>query len=271
MKKYDMEVPAGVPAYRLLKSVGISEDKQQLARATLPSLTYDCMKKQLKIIYDNTSQENSLSNMKVEPVFETRWYNGNNRQIEGYYQSNRGQNNSYCGSQGRGKFGRGKANQSFHDSGGSINNELRKKNPVNSYEKVTCCGICESMYHWAKESPHKESGPHNNTKVTLFSQEAQKCFVENVLGKILNYAVVDSGCTKTVCREEWLKCYIHSLSDLEKKKIQSFATNIEFSFGDVKSVVKCMLIPQKIAGKAVTIKTDVMNSDQFDQKCSNIR
>ena len=25
-------------------SVGISEDKQQLARPTLPSLTYDCMK-----------------------------------------------------------------------------------------------------------------------------------------------------------------------------------------------------------------------------------
>ena len=30
-----------------------------------------------------------------------------------------------------------------------------------------------------KECPHKESGPHNNTKVTLFTQEAQKCFVEN--------------------------------------------------------------------------------------------
>ena len=33
-----MELSRGVLAYRLLKSVGISEDKQQLARATLPNL-----------------------------------------------------------------------------------------------------------------------------------------------------------------------------------------------------------------------------------------
>ena len=79
-----MELPTGVLAYRLLKSVGVSEDKQQ-ARDTLPSLTYDCMKKQLKAIYDNISQENNLSSVKVEPVFETRGYSGTNRQIDGYY------------------------------------------------------------------------------------------------------------------------------------------------------------------------------------------
>ena len=45
IKKYDMELPTGVFAYSLLKSVGISEEKQRLARATLSSLTYECMKK----------------------------------------------------------------------------------------------------------------------------------------------------------------------------------------------------------------------------------
>ena len=145
--------------------VDISEDKQQLARATLPSLTCDCMKKQLKAIY-NVSQENNLSIVKVELVFETRGYSGTNRQIDGYYRSNRGQNNSYYrGSQGRGRFGRGKANQNIHGSGGSIYNELRKRNPVNSYGKVTHCDICESIYHWAKECPHKESDPHNTPKL----------------------------------------------------------------------------------------------------------
>ena len=42
------------------------------------------MKKQLKAIYDNISQENNLSSVKVEPVFETRGYNGINRQTDGY-------------------------------------------------------------------------------------------------------------------------------------------------------------------------------------------
>ena len=37
--------------------------------------------------------------------------------------------------------------------------------------------------------------------------------------------------------QEWLKCYIDSLTDLEKKKIQSFASNTEFRFRDRKSVV----------------------------------
>ena len=82
-KKYDMELPTGVLAYRFFKSVGISS-------------------------------------VKVEPVFKTRGYSGTNRQIDGYYRGNIGQNNSYCGSQGRGRFGRGEANQNVHGSGGSI-------------------------------------------------------------------------------------------------------------------------------------------------------
>ena len=53
----------------------------------------------------------------------------------------------------------------------------------------------------------KESDPYNNTsnntKATLFIQEAQKCFVENFLEETLNLAVLDSGCTKTVCGKEW--------------------------------------------------------------------
>ena len=36
-----MELPTGVLAYRLLKSVDISEAKQQLARATMSRFTYD--------------------------------------------------------------------------------------------------------------------------------------------------------------------------------------------------------------------------------------
>ena len=44
-KKYDMELPTGVLAYRLLKSVDISDDKQQLARATMLNFTYDDMKR----------------------------------------------------------------------------------------------------------------------------------------------------------------------------------------------------------------------------------
>ena len=107
IKKYEMELPTGALAYRLLKSVVISQDKHQLATATLPSLTYDWMKKQLKAIYDNISQENNLSSVKVEPALETSGCNGTNRQIDGYYWSNSRQNSKYCGCHDR--FGRDEA------------------------------------------------------------------------------------------------------------------------------------------------------------------
>ena len=114
------------------------------------------MKKQSNAIYNNISHQKSLSSVKVEPVFETRGYNESKRQINGYYRSNRGQNNTDCGSQGRGRLGRCEANQNAHGSGDSINNEVRKRKLANAYDKVTCYSTCDSIYHWAKGCPHKE-------------------------------------------------------------------------------------------------------------------
>ena len=55
IKKHDIELPTGMLAYRLLKSVDKSEDQQQLARVAMSSFMYNDMKKQLKAIYDNLS------------------------------------------------------------------------------------------------------------------------------------------------------------------------------------------------------------------------
>ena len=72
IKKYEMELSAEVLAYRLLKGTEISEDKQQLARATLTSFSHEWMKRQLKTIYDNLSQETSSLPLKAEPAFESK-------------------------------------------------------------------------------------------------------------------------------------------------------------------------------------------------------
>ena len=94
--------------------------------------------------------------------------------------------------------------------------DLRKQNHLNSYGKISRCAVYQSIYHYARDCLHSDSNKSQENKVTLFTQEAQKCFLQNVLEKTLNLAVLDSGCTKTVCGEEWLKCYIHSLSEEEK-------------------------------------------------------
>ena len=62
-------------AYRLFKSTDISEDRQQLARATLTELTYDNMKKQLKAIFDNVNGGTSQDiTFKTENIYPTRSY-----------------------------------------------------------------------------------------------------------------------------------------------------------------------------------------------------
>ena len=86
-----------------MKSEDISEDKQQLARATLPEFSYECMKRQLKAIYDNLSQEISSAPVKVEPTYEVKGYNRPGK--DGYYSRGQSSNSSY-GVRGRARFNR---------------------------------------------------------------------------------------------------------------------------------------------------------------------
>ena len=68
-------------AYMLLKRFGISEDELQLVKATFSSFPCECIKKQLKAIYSNTSLEKGLLSVKVKPILETKENNGSNKLI----------------------------------------------------------------------------------------------------------------------------------------------------------------------------------------------
>ena len=76
-------------------------------------------------------------------------------------------------------------------------------------------------------------------------------------------AVLDSGCTKTVCGQEWLKCYIKSLCDDDRRKIQEFTSETKFKFGDGKVLAseKSVVIPCNIAVRNVSLKTDAVKSE----------
>ena len=53
--------------------------------------------------------------------------------------------------------------------------------------------MCQSIYHHARDCPHSVFNKSQENKVTLFTQEAQKCFLQIFLGETLNLAVLDSG------------------------------------------------------------------------------
>ena len=52
-KQHKMELPDGVLAYRFLNSANISSHHKQLVRATLPELSYQSIKDQLKKIFSD--------------------------------------------------------------------------------------------------------------------------------------------------------------------------------------------------------------------------
>ena len=41
---------------------------------------------------------------------------------------------------------------------------------------------------------------------------------DKLLGETLGYAIVDSGCNRTVCGDLWLNTYLDSLSKEDRKK-----------------------------------------------------
>ena len=145
IKKYKMELPDRVLAYRLLKSANTSKEKQQLARATLTELTFDNMRKQLKAIHESASDLYDIQTelpIKVEPVYEVAdfkhesdvLFNRSERQQRGNY---RGRARSYDNNRNNQS-----RNQSYGNTGGARNRsgnnsrKINRKNPIDSSGKV---------------------------------------------------------------------------------------------------------------------------------------
>ena len=88
-----MTLPTVVLAYRILKSPNISNEKEQLPRATITELNYENMRKQLKAIHDSSSVSTGNSfEIKAEPTYL------NDRKDEPVYYANnstRGPFNNY--------------------------------------------------------------------------------------------------------------------------------------------------------------------------------
>ena len=84
-----------------------------------------------------------------------------------------------------------------------------------------------------------------------------------LIGEMLSMVVLDSGCTKTVCGETWLNCYLESLSDEDKKLLHVEDSNSVFKFGNSKLIKSNeeVTIPTVIVDQKVMLTTDVISND----------
>ena len=84
-----------------------------------------------------------------------------------------------------------------------------------------------------------------------------------VLSDSFNCAILDSGCSSTVCGEDWINCYMETLDDKQKQNVKTFNSKTWFKFGDSMKFqsLKRMRIPCEIAKTRCYIDTDVVACD----------
>ncbi len=129
------------------------------------------------------------------------------------------------------------------------------------------CNICESKFHWARNfpdeyetqglDPAKKTETLNLFQLPNHDVHEMKVFV----GETLSCAVLDSGCTQTVCGRKWLDCYTDSLID--ENIIKEKPSTAAFKFGNGEPVMseKKVIIPAVIGSKKVNLETDVIDAD----------
>eukprot|EP00112_Aurelia_sp_Birch-Aquarium-sp1_P008508 Seg1939.7 transcript_id=Seg1939.7/GoldUCD/mRNA.D3Y31 product="hypothetical protein" protein_id=Seg1939.7/GoldUCD/D3Y31 len=253
IKAHSMELPDGVLAYRVLNSANLSEEEMKLCRATLTSLKYDKMVEQLLKIYgDTVSPYFGKSNVKEESVFVAS-------NEEAYY-FNRWRGGRDCGRFQRGgrPNRRGRSQPEFKTGKGS---SVRKLNPPDSSGKPSRCNICESKFHWARNCPDAYENQKQDSEISLFQSSDDKLIQMKVfVGETLNCAVLYSGCTQTVCGNNWLNCFKETMQEEIMIEEPSHAT---FKFGNGDAVIssKKVVLPVTIGSKNVKLETDVVDTE----------
>ena len=152
----------------------------------------------------------------------------------------------------------------------------RRLNPWDSFGNISECSICGSRFHWAKqclgryevlESVGEQAEEDKEVLITLFTNGSQSQNVTDetecdaLLGETLGYGIIDSGCSKSVCGDVWLKCYLDTLSEGDIKFVQVEPGHTYFKFGDGAKIrsTKKVKFPAVIAGKRVCVSCDVIS------------
>lgn len=281
--KQGMTLPDPVMAFMLLASCNLSDKEQQLVMSAISEVSLRNMKSALSRIFhgeisvslqspqsSNPITKPVVCEVKSEPVFlgdgcgesdESLFVRGLQRGRP------RGAMRGY---RPRGRFlprGRGDA---------------RRQNPLGPDGRITRCLVCDSRFHWARECPdayenrvntgieYRGSAGSNNegtgdtVNFSLFVGYADgEC--ENNLTRLVEeakgFAVLDSGCSTTVCGARWLDGFLSGFSDFERGRIVEEKSRATFTFADgvIVPSLKCVTVPCSIGGIRGEIKTDVVD------------
>ena len=273
IESYKSSLSTDVLAYRLLKSANLSETHEQLAKATISELTYECMKTQLKKIFGDVSQEKSSGNdlgaVKQEPLF-----NDADMQDSYYGYGNKGgRQPNYWRKNKQATWNNKKPQERAFPK----DKEKKGRNPLKKNGEISRCVICDSFNHWASNCPDAvyyqtqngsssgdDSVSEETHQITLFQSNLVIEDQLNVfVSETLNTAVLDSGATANVAGKTWMNCYLGSLSDADKSLVNYSHSTNSFKFGSdqVFNSLYKVKFPASIGSQNLFIETDVINTN----------
>ena len=98
-------------------------------------------------------------------------------------------------------------------------------------------------------------------QITLMAYESRLNDKINILFGETIGAILDLGCSNTVCGAAWLESYLETLDDKLRISIVYDKSSSVFKFCDGKCMtsLKCAIIPCVLAGKNIHIRTDVVD------------
>ena len=212
LRECKVELPDAIVACRLIKSCNLTEMHFQLALSTTPKMTFEDMRCTLKKLFAENGKmltgSQTISGTSTVAA-STSANTGNDSQevlpaLYGEQYPNRPQR--YLGNRGRGRGSR-RGNFQYR---GNQNGRGGRSAP---------CFVCGSHSHWARECPRGNRGEYyledsNNeagdeVHVTLMATGMDfNDRASTLMGESIGSIVLDSGCSRTVCGEDWLRLVI---------------------------------------------------------------
>lgn len=264
-KKFKMELPEPVLAFKLLECADLEMKDRQLV---LTGVDYDQkdtlfkqMRNSLKKFFGQQAAQasgGSVSRIKVEPAFmvaEEVNYTGR----QNYYPRGRGRGGNF-----RGRYQQAYNPRNSQPNYGSGNRVTKSINPNGSDGLPLRCLSCESIRHLVKQCPHsyENMGKAPVEKAVLFTgNKGPESLV--LMSEAMNSAVLDSACSSTVTGTAWMNCYLDSLEPSARDKVKHSPSDTVFKFGGgtVLNSQEKVTFPCVIAGVDCDIETDVVQSD----------
>ena len=87
--------------------------------------------------------------------------------------------------------------------------------------------------------------------------------MDTLIGETLRMAIIHSGCTKPVCDQVRLDCYLQSLRNEDQQSVRKEKSETSFWLGNGKvfKSIKRVILPTFIANKNVLLSTEVIEND----------